>query len=408
MPKRAKELSAKAVQAKSRTAGMHTVGGVAGLILQVTETGASSWILRASVNGKRREIGLGSFADVPLATARDKARTMRATIADGIDPVEHRRAARAAVSAVLTFEEATKRLITAKQAEWKNAKHRAQWQATLDTYAKPTMGALPVASIELRHVVDVLTPIWNTKTETATRVRGRIESVLAWATVSGYRTGDNPARWKGNLDHVLPKPGKVRKVKHHAALPVDAMPDFMKALRKRSGYSARGLEFAILTAARSNEVRGATWSEIDLEGLTWTIPGERMKAGKEHRVPLPPQAVSVLKALPRIVGVDLVFPGWKGQPLSDASLAKPLKLMKTPATPHGFRSTFRDWASERSNYPRDVAEMALAHTIGDKVEAAYRRGDLFEKRTNMMADWAKFIETTPATGNVTSIRRAAG
>lgn len=409
MPRKAKELSALAV-GRIKQPGMHAVGGVAGLMLQVTDAGARSWILRVTIGDKRREMGLGSFDDVSLADARHKARTMRGKIADGIDPVEERRKARAelagASSAVLTFNEATRRLIAAKAPGWKNGKHRDQWAATLKTYASPTMGKMPVGSVELRHVVDVLTPIWEVKTETASRLRGRIESVLAWATVTGHRTGDNPARWKGNLDHVLAKPNKLKSVRHHAALPVDAMHGFMLDLRKREGIAARALEFVILTAARSGEVRGAKWSEIDLDAAVWTVPAERMKAGKEHRVPLTPAAVALLKAMPRDTG-EIVFFAPRGGELSDMALSGVMRRMEVAAVPHGFRSTFRDWAAERSSYPRDVCEMALAHTIGDKVEAAYRRGDLFAKRTKMMADWSRFIETKPATGNVTPMRKTA-
>lgn len=409
MPRKAKELSALAV-ARIKQPGMHGVGGVAGLTLQVTDAGARSWILRVTVGDKRREIGLGSFDDVGLAGARDKARVMRGKVADGIDPVEERRKARAelavASSAVLTFDEATRRLITAKAPEWKNAKHRDQWAATLATYAGPIIGRMPVDKVELRHVIDVLTPIWEVKTETATRVRGRIESVLAWATVTGHRTGDNPARWKGNLDHVLAKPSKVRKVTHHAALPVDDLHAFVVELRTRDGIAARALEFVVLTAARSGEVRGATWSEFDLDGAVWTVPAERMKAGREHRVPLCKAAVLLLRAMPRDTGQTVFFAPSGGE-LSDMALSAVMRRMRVAAVPHGFRSTFRDWASERTAYPRDVCEMALAHAIGDKVEAAYRRGDLFAKRTKMMADWAKFIEAKPPTGNVTPIRKEA-
>ena len=259
----------------------------------------------------------------------------------------------------------------------------------------------------LSHVVKILEPIWNTKTETATRLRGRIESVLDWATVRGFRHGENPARWKGHLDKILPKPSKVTKVEHHVALPVDDIGAFMAELRKREGVAARALEFAILTAARSGEVRGATWSEIDLDSGVWIIPGERMKAGREHRVPLSEGAIKLLQALPRFGHTDLVFVAPRGGMLSDMTMTAVMRRMEVDAVPHGFRSTFRDWAAERTAYPRDVAEMALAHTIGDKVEAAYRRGDLFEKRCRMMADWAAFCNTK-VTGDVVPINRKKG
>lgn len=401
MPKVAKELSVRAINALKHP-GMYAVGGVPGLYLQIVGN-ARTWILRTLVAGKRREIGLGSCGDVSLADARDKARVMRSKVADGIDPLAERRKARAALLITgMTFQEAAKRLMESKAAGWKNAKHRAQWSATLATYAYPSIGKLPVDAIEIAHITSILSPIWTTKTETAKRLQGRMEAVLAWATVSGYRKGDNPATWKNNLDKILPAPGKVRKVKHHTAMPLDGMPEFTAALRLREGTAARALELAILTATRSQEIRGATWSEIDLDAATWTIPGDRMKAGKPHAVPLAPAAIKLLRALPRFAGNDLVFPSPTGKVLSDMTLAAVLKRMGVDAVPHGFRSTFRDWAAERSSYPRDVAEMALAHTIGDKVEAAYRRGDLFAKRTKMMADWAKFIATLPHAGNVTT------
>jgi len=233
-----------------------------------------------------------------------------------------------------------------------------------------------------------------------------MESVIAWATASGYRRGDNPARWRGNLDAVLPKPGKVAKVTHHKALPIDAVHGFVTDLRTREGIAARALEFVILTATRSGEVRGATWDEIDLDGATWTVPAERMKAGKEHRVPLSARAVALLESLPRMAGSEYVFAAPRGGMLSDMTISAVMRRMEVDAVPHGFRSTFRDWCSERTAYPRDVAEMALAHAITNKVEAAYRRGDLFAKRANMMSDWAKFIDMAPASADVVQLRRA--
>ncbi|NMW23313.1 integrase arm-type DNA-binding domain-containing protein [Rhodanobacter denitrificans] len=406
MPKKAKELSPLAIKRLSTEPGLHAVGGVAGLQLQV-RGGAVSWILRVLIGGKRRDVGLGGYPSVTLSDARDKARSFRAKIDAGVDPVAERQAARASLMTALTFDEAAKRAIAVKAPEFKNAKHLAQWQSTLDTYASPLIGKLPVDKIDARHVYAVLDPIWTTKTETASRLRGRIEFVLDWATAAKHRTGDNPARWKGNLQPLLGKPSKLHKVKHHAALPATAMPGFIEALRQCAGIAARALEFAILTAARSIEVRGAAWSEIDVKAATWTVPAERMKAGKEHRVPLSPQALALLAKLPRMKGADLVFPAPRGGVLSDMTLSAVMKRMKVDAVPHGFRSTFRDWASEISHYPQEMAEMALAHAIGNKVEAAYRRGDLLAKRTHMMTDWANFIETKPATGNVTKIRRKA-
>lgn len=404
MPKKAEELSALAVK-RLTTPGTYAVGGAPGLMLQIAGKHARSWILRATIAGRRREIGLGSFDDVSLAQAREKARAMRSKIADGVDPVEERRRARMAHTRILTFDECARRMIEAKAPEWRSEKHRRQWKATLDTYAGPKIGRMPVDQIDVRDVERVLSPIWTEKTETATRLRGRLESVLAWATVSGYRSGDNPARWRHNLDKLLATPSKVRTVEHHRALPLSKLPEFVTALRRREGMAARALEFAILTAARSQEVRGAKWEEIDLDGAIWIVPAERMKARREHKVPLSPRALRLLKALPRLVGTNLLFPSPKGRPMSDMTLSAVMRRMQVDAVPHGFRSTFRDWAAERTNYPREAAEMALAHTIGDKVEAAYRRGDLFEKRSKMMAEWARFIDSPAATGSVTHIRQ---
>ena len=393
MPKIAKELGALAVKQISG-AGLHFVGGVPGLALHVSESGARSWLLRVMVGEKRREMGLGPFPAVPLAEAREKARAARERISQGQDPIRERSAARSAQrSAQLaerTFEHCARAYIAAKSPEWRNAKHAAQWTATLETYAFPKIGSLLAKDVGLPQVRAVLDPIWTTKTETASRVRGRVEAVLDWATVNEYRTGPNPARWRGHLDKLLPARGKVTKVQNREALPLGEMGAFIERLRASEGLGARALEFAILTAGRSNEVRGAKWSEIDLEAGVWTVPAERMKAGREHRVPLSEEAKALLGRQPRFAGDDLVF-SHKGRPLSDMAMVAVTRRMGVAAVPHGFRSTFRDWASERTNYPRDAAEMALAHAIGDKVEAAYRRGDLFEKRRLMMQDWAKFI-----------------
>lgn len=407
VPKKAKELSALEV-GRIKSPGLHAVGGVAGLHMQVTPTGARTWILRAMIAGKRRDMGMGGFPDVTLAQAREKAREARACVERGVDPVAERAAARSALmaerGAMTTFEEAARQFISAKSAEWKNVKHGQQWTNTLEAYAFPFVGKLACADIALPHVLKILEPIWTTKTETATRLRGRIESVLDWATVRGFRKGENPARWKGHLDKILPAPGKVAKVEHHEAVAVDDVAAFMQDLRKRDGVAAKALEFLILTVVRSGEVRGAVWSEIDLAGRVWKIPPERMKAGKEHRVPLSDEALRLLEALPRVAGNDLVFPSPRGLVLSDMTLTAVMRRMERKEVPHGFRSTFRDWAAERTNYPREVAEMALAHTIGNAVEAAYRRGDLFEKRARMMAEWAKFCDTIKTAGEVIPIR----
>lgn len=394
MPRKATEMGALALSRLLRP-GLHAVGGVAGLYLQILPTGGRSWVLRAMVAGKRRDMGLGGFPDVTLAGAREKARLARQAIDSGLDPIEERRRAKSALRAegakVVTFEEAAKAYVAAHQAAWRNAKHRQQWENTLTTYAYPKIGKLSVHDIELAHVLSVLEPIWVSRTETATRLRGRIERVLGWAISRGYRDGPNPARWRDHLDQQLANPSRIAKAEHHSALPVNEMGGFMVALRKVAGTGARALEFAILTAARSGEVRGAKWVEIDLEDRVWTVPAARMKAGREHRVPLSPAAVAVLESLPRKAPIELLFSSVRGGQLSDMTLGAVLRRMKVPVTVHGFRSTFRDWASEQTNYPRDAAEMALAHAIGDRVEAAYRRGDLFTKRRDMMDDWSAFV-----------------
>lgn len=395
MSRKATELGALAVS-RLREPGLHAVGGVSGLYLQVTSSGARSWILRATVGGKRRDMGLGGFPDVTLAFARDRAREARSKIEQGLDPILERERAlsllRAEQAKSMTFEAACQALIDAKSDEWRNPKHRAQWAASLATYAYPTIGKLQVGDVGQAHILSILQPIWKDKTETATRLRGRIEQVLDWARVRGFREGENPARWRGHLDKLLPAPTKIARVVHHKALPIDAMPGFLAQLRQRKGLSARALEFLVLTAARSGEVRGATWQEIDMEAAVWTVPAERMKAQKEHRVPLSPQALALLASMPRLEGNDLVFPAPRGGQLSDMTLTNLMRRMELEAVPHGMRSTFRDWAAERTHFPREVAEMALAHTIGNAVEAAYRRGDLFTKRAEMMTAWSDFLK----------------
>lgn len=422
MPKKAKELSALAVS-KLKTEGRYAVGGADGLHLRIA--GASrAWVLRLAVGTRtdakgntvvhRRDIGLGSYPEVSLAEAREKARELRKQVRDGIDPIEERKVTkvRAALEAAKskTFEECANAYIEANRAGWKNEKHVQQWQNTLATYAFPKIGQLPVAAIDTGLVLNVLqqetgedkAQLWHAKTETASRLRGRLESILDWAAFRGYREGENPARWKGHLEHELPARSKVQKVEHHAALPYAELGAFMVELRKREGLSARALEFAILTAARSGEVRGATWAEIDLPGRIWTVPAERMKAGKEHRVPLSDEAVKLLEALPRIVGNPYVFPAPRGGQLSDMALTAVLRRMeRSGLTQHGFRSTFRDWAGETTAYPREVCEHALAHKLADGVEAAYQRGDLLAKRARLMADWARYCGTVQ--GNVENV-----
>ena len=410
MPRLAKELGALKVS-KIEAPGLHCVGRVPGLALQVTAGSGRSWLLRVVIGGKRREMGLGAYPGVTLAQARQKASEARELIRQGVDPIERQRAAQsalqAAVAAALTFAESADSYIKAHEAGWRNVKHAQQWRNTLKQHAYPVLGSLMVRDVGLPQVLAVLEPIWTTTNETAVRVRGRIELVLDWATARGLREGLNPARWRGHLDKLLPKPSKVNNREHHAALPVGAVGAFMVRLRNAEGIGARALEFTILTAARSGEVRGATWAEIDHDAKVWTVPAARMKSGKEHRVPLTDEALALLDPLPMVAGTELVFPAPRGGALSDMTLLAVLRRLDVPAVPHGFRSTFRDWAAERSNYPRDVAEMALAHAIGDKVEAAYRRGDLFEKRRLMMVDWAAFLARTEKPANVVPLRAGA-
>lgn len=403
MPKKARELTAtelkRLTHSVSKATGkpynaLHPVGGVAGLLMQVTPTGAKSWIYRTTVGGKRRNIGLGGFPDVTLAGAREKAREYRELIERGIDPVEQRQAARQSLIAeqgkALTFDDAARQFLTVKSREFKNPKHVQQWENTLRTYASPVIGKMAVSQIELPHIVQVLEPIWHTKTETAGRVRGRIEKVLAWATVSGFRAGDNPARLKDNVDLALGKPSKIKKAKHFTALPYAELPDFMAELSKRPAVSARALEFAILTAARSGEVRGATWDEIDLDAAVWTIPADRMKAGKPHKVPLCPDAVEILREIPRFEGSEFIFTAPRGGKFSDVALTALLKRMDIKATAHGFRSAFKDWAREQTAYADEVSELALAHVNSDATRAAYARSELIDKRRQLMQEWANY------------------
>lgn len=385
------KLSAVAVRSKTKP-GLYGDGG--GLYLQVTEAGAKTWIYRFMLAGRRRDMGLGAVHTVGLAEAREEARRCRQLVRDGLDPIENRKAARLAVRAdvakAMTFRECAEAYIKAHEAGWQNAKHATQWTSTLTSYVYPVIGELSVAAVDTGLVMKILEPIWATKTETANRVRGRMEAVLDWAAVRKYRAGENPARWKGHLDHLLPARGKVQKAGHHAALPYDQMSAFMTALRVQDGTGARALEFAILTAARTGEVIGATWDEIDTERCLWTIPPERMKTRKEHRVPLSEPALAILRAMEKVRDGNFVFPGGKAQrSLSNMALLTTLRRMKrTDVTTHGFRSTFRDWVAEQTNFPNEVAEMALAHAVGDKVEAAYRRGDLFDKRRALMCEWS--------------------
>jgi len=370
-----------------------------GLWLQITPTGTKSWLFRYMIAGRAREMGLGPLHTISLADARQKATDCRKLLLEGRDPIEVRRVERmqARIDAArgITFKACAEQYVESHKAGWRNEKHAAQWTATLEAYVYPLFGGASVAAIDTALVLKALQPIWTTKPETASRVRGRIEAILDWATAREYRRGDNPARWRGHLDKLLPARSKVARVRHHAALPYAELPAFMVKLREQEGVSPRALEFAILTATRTGETIGARWSEIDENAATWTIPAERMKGGREHRVPLPKRAIEILEKLPR--EGDYVFPGGRPkQPLSNMALLTTLRRMgHGDITAHGFRSTFRDWAAEQTNFPREIAEMALAHAVSDKVEAAYRRGDLFRKRTQLMEAWAKFCASPP-------------
>ena len=405
--------------AKSAAPGRHADGG--GLYLLVKQTGARSWVFRATVGGKVRDVGLGSASGagcVSLALAREMARDKAAQVRAGVIPLsEQRQRTQAAAEAQATkvsqttFRAAADAYIALHQDGWRNDKHRAQWRSTLKAYAIPHFGEMPIAAIETSHVLAALEPIWREKPETARRVRGRIETILDAAKVRGLRSGENPARWRGHLDHLLPKRSKASQG-HHAALAYAEVPAFMGELREREAVAARALEFAIITAARSGEVLGATWGEVDLAAAIWTIPGERMKAGREHRVPLPARAVEILRAVqPLNVGEEAsapLFPATRGGPLSSMAMAMLLRRMAQPVTAHGFRSSFRDWAAEQTAFPFEVAEMALAHTVGNKVEAAYRRGDMFEKRRKLANAWASYCgQPRAAAGQATPIRRSA-
>jgi integrase len=384
---------------RAKRPGMYADGG--GLYLRVTDNGAKNWVFRFMLNGRTRWMGMGPLHTVGLSEARNRAAGFRLQRHDGVDPIEARRAERLETNLkaakMLTFKECSALYIASHRAGWRNPKHAAQWEATLATYAEPVVGALSVQAIDTALVLKILEPIWTTKPETAGRVRGRIESILDWAKVRDYRAGENPARWRGHLDKLLPARSKVRRVEHHAALPYAVLPGFLVSLRQQEGIAARALEFAILTAARTGEAIGARWSEMDLLEKTWTLPAGRMKAEGEQRVPLSARALAIVEEMqPHRHGENaFVFPGAKlGRPLSNMAFLMLLRRMGHDGlTAHGFRSSFRDWCSERTGFPAEVAEMALAHAVGGKVEAAYRRGDLFNKRRQLMNAWTEFLAT---------------
>ena len=411
MATRANQLTALTVT-KASQPGYYGDGG--GLWLQISTYGTKSWVFRfkSPITGKAREMGLGSIATYSLAEARLKAQEARKIVAEGRDPVEERKLAKALLrqesTHKKTFEDCAAAYIEAHRAGWKNEKHLQQWKATLENYAYPIFGALPVARIDTDLVLQALEPIWTTKNETASRLRGRLENILDWAKVRELREGENPARWKGHLENLLASPSKVAKVSNQPALPFRRIGEFMMHLRTMPGLAARALEFGIFTAARSGEIRGAEWKEIDLDSKVWIIPGARMKAEKEHRIPLSIDAVTLLKSLPRSESSRFVFSVNEEKPLSDATLSAVIKRMHKFETdagrsgyidpslsrvcvPHGFRSSFRDWAGETTAFPREVIEHALAHQLKDKAEAAYARGTLFDKRRSLMAEWADFV-----------------
>lgn len=400
MAKTLHRLTARQVIAKSLPSGLHHDGG--GLYLQNRDHGHRSWLFRFTHDGKRHWMGLGSIEETALSEAREQAAQFRAEVKRGINPMTQRRAQIAATvsrtSRAMTFESAMDRFLASKSAQWSNEKHAKQWRSTLTRYALPKLGKMPVAEITTDDVLRVLEGEWLEKTETMNRVRGRIEKILDWATAAKHREGDNPARWRGNLKELLADPTTTKNEQHFAALPYDQVPEFVAELHGRPGMSAKATEFTILTAARTTMVRGATWSEIDLEARVWTVPAERMKGRKnqrrEHKIPLSDRAVEILESV-QGDHPEIVFPSTSGRAMSSNTMLALLKRMdRSDVTIHGFRSSFRDWAAETTSYPHEVVEMALAHTIKNKAEAAYRRGDLLKKRRALMQDWAEHCQPT--------------
>ena len=397
LPKITKQLTDLEVKNLTRV-GRHAVGGVVGLCKQVSSSSSASWILKASINGQQKELGLGSCRTVTLRDAREKARQLRLQIASGIDPIQQKRQAKLdhwrKKQRTKTFDEVAGLYIESIAAQWQNRKSRAQWESSLSAYVSPIIGTTDCAAIETADVMSVLDPIWLTKTETANRIRGRIEKILAYATTRGYRSGDNPARYRGHLDTLLPSPDKVKRTAAQPALDYRQLPKFMSALRAVDSVAARCLEFLILTASRTTEVLEAHWSEIDLDKKLWVIPAERMKASRDHEVPLTERMIEILQAAAELkLDNGLIFPSaLNGKAMSNNTLRLALqKRLGVDATVHGMRSAFKDWAAETTTYPNEVSEMALAHSIGSKVEAAYRRGNLLTKRRQMMADWDAFL-----------------
>lgn len=425
MPKRAKELTAAEVRRltyATSTDGnpynaLHAVGGVSGLLLQVTPTGGKSWILRTVVGIKRRSYGLGAFPDISLAEARKRAHEYKDKIAHGVDPGEEKQVAKrnliASQLSAITFDAAAREYIKMKSKEFRNPRQAQQWENSLATYASPVIGNAPVREIGLPHIKAVLDPIWETKTETANRIRARMENILGWCAIHGYRSAENPARWQGYLDKVYSSPEKIKKKGHHAALSLADMPEFMAKLKKRTGIAARALEFLILTASRTSEVigdkrigkLGITWGEVDLKARVWTVPPGRMKSGKIHRVPLSDKTLALLEYLPKGEEGDLIFPGPKGEIPSNNFLTALLKRMEAKCTAHGFRSVFKDWAREHTSYADEISELALAHVNSDATRAAYARSELIDKRRELMRDWERFCYEGLPEGKVVPLRR---
>ena len=403
-------LSARTIASKGEP-GLYCDGG--GLYLQVTHSGTKTWIFRyrSPVTQKTRDMGLGPLHSVGLAEARDKAATKRSHLSSGIDPITERndemqRKVSEAARAV-TFSKCAVSYIESHRAGWRNEKHAEQWTNTIEAYCNPVMGSLPVQEVDTRLVLKVLEPIWATKPETASRLRGRIECILDWARVRDYRKGENPARWKGHLNQLLPMLSKKSRVKHHNAMPFSEVPSFIINLRDLPGIAARCLEFTILTAARTGEAINAMPREFDLDSATWTVPASRMKAKKEHRCPLSLRAIAIVREMLALKS-DWIFPSQRRPgPISNMSMLQVLDRVGIDVTVHGFRSSFRDWAAERTAFPHELCEMALAHTIPNAAEAAYRRGDLFEKRAGLMNAWAEFLAAPPKTGEIISLRSAA-
>lgn len=403
---RQKELTVQKVLALDER-GWHPDGG--GLYLQVSAYGTKSWVFRYTFQGRPRWMGLGSVDDVRLSDARALRDDARLLLAKKIDPLaergQQREEARQKAASRITFGRAADKYLAAHESAWKNAKHRQQWHTTLRQYVLPTLGQLPVNEITMSDVLRVVDPIWRSKPETASRVRGRIETVLDWAKAHGYRTGENPARWAGNLKHALPAKAKVHKVKHHNALHYNELPGFLAELRQRDGVAPMALEFTVLTGSRTNEVIGANWSEIDTKARVWNVPGDRMKSGKDHTVPLTPRAFDIICEAMRQTGGPFLFTNVRsGKSLSHAAMAKVLRGMRPDATVHGMRSAFSTWVAEQTAFPVDVREAALAHTNKDRVAAAYQRGPMLDKRRKLMESWERFA-TTPTSGDLVPLRK---